>query len=99
MFALAWNGLISERLFFPSFVLDQFFAWPLGAVCCSGWLLLNAQLHETGWRLVLTIIVMLINSVLWAWSIDWLWKQVSKRPTTQGFPVIRQDREEPRDGG
>ena len=86
MFGLTWHHRIPEWLTAPTFVLSQLFAWPLGALCFSLWFLINAELHATGWRLVLTSAIMLVNGVLWAWSLDWLWHRVARREP-RGFPV------------
>jgi hypothetical protein len=87
MFALAWNDMIPERLTTPTFLWSQLFALPMG--CCSLIFLTHAQVHETGWRLLLSAGVTFANGIVWAWCIDWFWRRYVKRSTTRGFPVVK----------
>ena len=89
MFVLTWHHLIPERVIFGTFLLSQLFAWPLAVTCVSMWFLINAQFHDTGWRLALTGGIMVLNSALWAWCVDWLWQKAPRRRREdRGFRVV-----------
>lgn len=83
---LSWTHVIPERLIPAAMFVSLLFSLPLG--CCSLPLLVTAQFHDTGWRIIVYGLLTLANSLAWAYLVDRLWTKLRTRRTPHGFPVL-----------
>lgn len=82
---LTWNHLIPERFTIVQVFISTIFALPCG--CCWLPFMIAAQLHDTGWPLMVYGGLTFANSTAWAWIVDRLWGWWAGRRQPRGFPL------------